>query len=184
MAGQAERTEGDSLAFHPTAACATELAAGAPEWVQLLPRGEVRTRPHDGRAPWRLEDPEAVIGATRALVHDLPIDYEHQTDKAAENGQPAPAAGWIKELAARDDGIHGRVAWTDKARSMLEGREYRFLSPVFQFDRKTREIKRVMRAALTNDPAIFLTAIAKREESIETVRGARDCTPPGRTRPI
>lgn len=139
--------------------CTIELTgAVAPRWVQLLALGELR--PRDEREPWHLKDPQAVLAATRDRAIDLVIDYEHQTDFAEDNGQPAPAAGWIKTLEARADGIWGEVEWTDRARTMIERREYRFLSPVFSFD-KNREVKALHRAALTNKPALPLTALAK-----------------------
>ncbi|NNG05315.1 MAG: hypothetical protein HKM95_14620, partial [Inquilinus sp.] len=120
-------------------------------------------RAHDSREAWTVGDAEAVVRASRELIHDLPIDYEHQTDNAPTNGQPAPAAGWIEELQARPDGIWGRVRWTERAAAMIDGGEYRFLSPVFEFGKKTREVTRILRAGLTNDPALFLKALASRQ---------------------
>ena len=85
------------------------------QWVHLLPVGHVQGR--DGRGPYIIDDPDAVILRTqeRAGNTQLPIDYEHQTIVTAKNGQPAPAAGWIKGLQARADGIWGLAAWTDRA---------------------------------------------------------------------
>ena len=77
-----------------------EIPQGAPEWVMLMPAGQLNAR--DGRR-WRLTDAGAVVDATRANAGslDLAIDFEHQTEHAKQNGQPAPAAGWIRELQAR-----------------------------------------------------------------------------------
>ena len=77
-----------------------ELPPGAPEWVMLMPAGELNAR--DGRR-WRLADADAVVKATRAAAGslDLAIDFEHQTQRSATNGRPEPAAGWIRELQAR-----------------------------------------------------------------------------------
>ena len=149
------------------AACAIDADGGAPDWVQLLPSGEVLASPRDARLPWLVRDAEAIVAASRAIGMDLPIDYEHQTDLSARNGQPAPAAGWIKRLSARADGIFGRVVWTARARAMIEAKEYRFLSPVFDFDRGTREVQRIRRAALTNAPAVLVTAVAKRLDPVD-----------------
>ncbi len=99
-------------------------------------------------------DADAVVRATRALINDLPIDYEHQTQNATPSGQPAPAAGWVKDLQVRGDGIYGRLGWTDRSRTMIDPREYRFLSPVFEYDPRTREITRIQMAGSTNDPAL------------------------------
>ena len=66
----------------------------APQWIHLLPAGKFTGR--DGRGPWEIKDPAAFIKATMAhqAGADLPLDYEHQSAQAGENGQPAPAAGW------------------------------------------------------------------------------------------
>ena len=77
-----------------TATCGgSEIPPGAPEWVMLMPAGELNAR--DGRR-WRLTEAGAVVNATRAAAGglDLPIDFEHQTQLSARNGQSAPAAGW------------------------------------------------------------------------------------------
>lgn len=130
--------------------------------VQLLPAGGFSGR--DGRGPWRLEDAAAVIEATRryAGAVKMPVDYDHAIDLAAPKGQPAPAAGWLKGLQARADGIFGLVEWTARAAEMIRAKEYRYLSPVFQHDREGR-IKRILRAALTNNPNLELTALAAAE---------------------
>lgn len=145
---------------HGTGAAATRLT-GPVRWAHLLPIGRVSTRPHDVRASWFARDAGAIVAATRAVGLPLPIDYEHQTDHAAANGKPAPAAGWITEIEARPDGIFGRVEWTARASAMLAAGEYRYLSPVFQFDTKSREVTHILRAGLTNDPALFVDPIAR-----------------------
>ena len=147
------------------ASCAIELSGQTPpEWVELLPGGAVKAR--DGRS-WRNDDPAAVIAATRshAGATDPVVDYEHQTDLAPANGQPAPAAGWMRDLEVRDGAIWGRVEWTAKATEMIAAREYRYLSPVFFHDKAGR-IKRLARAALTNKPALELPALAREEHTM------------------
>ena len=132
----------------------------APEWIELLPAGVFFGR--DGRGPFRLDDPGAVIESTRALQMSagLPIDYDHATDFGAPEGRPAPAAGWIRELADRAGALWGRVEWTARAAESIVAREYRYVSPVFQFDPKTGAVTRLLRAGLTNNPNLHLTAIA------------------------
>lgn len=130
------------------------------QWVHLLPQGAFTGR--DGRGPWTIPDPAAFISATaRRQSQALPVDYEHQTDYATQNGQPAPAAGWIKELAPRADGIWGRIEWTAKAAAHLASREYRFISPVFNYHPTTGEATALLRAGLTNVPNLELTALAR-----------------------
>jgi phage I-like protein len=137
-----------------------EKVAAAPEWIELLPAGVFYGR--DGRGPFRLDDPAAVIESTTALQMNagLPIDYDHATDFGAPEGRPAPAAGWIRELEVRGGAVWGRVEWTARAANSIVAREYRYVSPVFQFDPKDGSVTRLLRAGLTNNPNLHLTAIA------------------------
>jgi phage I-like protein len=138
------------------------VTVAAPEWIELLPAGRFNTR--DGRGPFVLENPDAVVAATLALRMEagLPIDYDHATDFGAPHGAPAPAAGWIRELAVRDGAIWGRVEWTVAGAAQVAGREYRYVSPVFEFSKDDNRVTRILRAALTNNPALYGTAIASR----------------------
>ena len=133
-------------------------SAGA-QWVHLLTHGEMSAR--DGRC-FVLADAVAVVERTMARAGKayLPVDYEHQTDLAEFNGKPAPAAGWISQFSVRDDGIWALVEWTAKARAMLAAREYRYISPTFMADPETKAVRIILRAALTNNPALDLTALA------------------------
>ena len=142
-----------------TATCAGgELPPDAPEWVMLMPAGQLNAR--DGRR-WRLTDADAVVSATRAAAGslDLAIDFEHQTQHAKQNGQPAPAAGWIRKLQARSGALWARVEWTARAAAMLKAREYRYLSPTF-FHAPDGTVMRIEGAALTNAPALAMPALA------------------------
>jgi phage I-like protein len=132
--------------------------ADAPEWVHLLPAGEIRTG--DGRGPYRIGDAAALIVASREFGGDrLPIDENHATDLAAPRGDPAPARGWIVELQHRQDGIWGRVEWTAHGKRLVTGRAYRGLSPVIQHQ-KTGEVTAILRASLVNRPNLRgLTAL-------------------------
>lgn len=150
--------------FTAVAAFSAELAAGAdaaPEWVHLLPAGTFGGR--DGRGPYRVADPAAVIAATQGLGMDLPLDRDHATDYAAP-GTPVPAAGWIKGLEWRDSGLWGRVDWTATAAGQVQAKEYRYLSPVFDHA-KDGTVLRVRRAALTNNPNLFLTSLNSQEQA-------------------
>lgn len=140
------------------ALAATDSVVGE-QWVHLLPIGNVT--PNDGRGPWHVVNADNVIDNSMAYAgaRKIPIDYDHQIDNAPKNGQPAPAAGWITQLQSRNDGIWGLVEWTAKARSYIAAKEYRYLSPVFNHTRDGEVIK-LLRAALTNRPALELTALA------------------------
>ena len=134
--------------------------SGAPEKILLIPAGHVPTRPHDKRPGWNNPDAAAVVANTSELQLDLPIDYEHQTQYSKVNGQPAPAAGWIKRVYALDGEVWGDVLWTDKAKKHISKKEYRYVSASFEFNAQTRVIHRIVGAGLTNNPAFFMPAIA------------------------
>ncbi len=150
------------------AACAAELPAGAeaPEWIRLVPAG--RFAGVDGRA-WVNRDAAAVIGASAARL-PLPVDYGHATD-LGEPGEPNPAAGWIAELQERAGEVWGRVEWTPRGAAAVRDREYRHTSPVFVFDKRTGEVKSLLRAALTINPNLpQFAALNEQGESMDALR--------------
>lgn len=137
---------------------------GAPEWVHLLPIGVMQGR--DGRI-YDLADPDGLIQAFQANAIDLPVDFEHQADKPeAKLKGPIPAAGWIKELQQRANGIWGRVEWTATAAAMIAAKEYRYLSPSILYRQDTGEIKRLLGAGLVHRPNLFLTALASQDTTM------------------
>lgn len=149
------------LSSHSTALPApSSEASGAPKWIQLLPPRTFSGR--DGRGPYRMDDPEAVIAATREYFGnaDIPLDYNHQTEHAAENGKPAPAAGWIKKLEGSSFyGLWGRVEWTEAGARAVAAKEFRYVSPVFYHDKDGRVLM-IRSAALTNLPNLDLKALS------------------------
>lgn len=152
----------------------TDVGGPAPGRIQLFPMGEFSAR--DGRPgtlkgvkakAWTLtfDDAAAVIARWRQRKTPLVVDYEHQTINAAENGKPAPAAGWIESLEAGADGLYATVKWTEAARVFIKADEYRYISPVFSFDPETGAVLELKSAALTNYPALDgMDAVAARTE--------------------
>lgn len=144
------------------AACAFELpapGAGNTIEIQLTPTGEFRAR--DGRPEkipaWRIDSSIAaqVIARWQQRQTQTVVDYEHQTLKAEDNGQPAPAAGWITALSWREgQGLFATVELTDRAKQLVAAREYRYVSPVMTYDARTGAVRDVVMAAITNYPAI------------------------------
>jgi phage I-like protein len=149
-----------SVSCHTVELSQTIDPASREQWVHLLPAGKFSGR--DGRGPYSVANMEALIEKTkqRAGKMPLPVDYEHQIDNAAENGQPAPAAGWIKGLKAAANGVWGLVEWTEKAADFIKSKEYKYLSPVFSFNKETGNISAIFRAGLTNNPNLEMTALA------------------------
>jgi phage I-like protein len=140
------------------AACSLAITPGRE--LQLLPAGSFRGR--DGRpfdAPgWFIDGALAqrLIAAADARGTPYVLDYEHQTLLAKDNGQPAPAAGWFKQLEWRDGvGLFAvDVEWTDRAAGMIAADEYRYISPVIGYDKPTGAVTSLYMAAATNNPAI------------------------------
>lgn len=147
----------------PTArACNLTLDGQAPDWIELLPAGPT-IQGQDGRA-WTLPDPQALVAAFAQRHAALVVDWEHASEHRAPHGLDAPAAGWIDQLEVRAGAVWGRVTWTEKAAAQITAREYRYLSPVFAYQKADQRIVQLLSVGLTNQPNLPLTAL-NREES-------------------
>ena len=124
-------------------------ADGVPEWVHLLPAGEIRTV--DGRGPYRVKSLQSVIDASLKPGSKLPLDENHSTDKAAPLGLPSPARGWIVELEAREDGLWGRGEWTSEGQQLMADKAYSGISPAILHG-GDKQVAAILRASLTNTP--------------------------------
>lgn len=145
------------------AACTFEISA-ATAAQQIMPAGQFRSL--DGQSDkvasgfWYIDQAIAkrVIADRLTKSNDLLFDYEHQTLNSKENGQPAPAAGWAKN--AKLEWVEGKglfikdVEWTAKAKQLIKDKEYRYISPVFSYNKQTGEVVSLKHIAITNDPAI------------------------------
>ncbi len=154
----------NELTAHSVLSAEVSVVHGqAPEWVQLVAMGSFRTR--NGVPPVVIladrAQAEAVAAATAAYLGatDMVIDYDHQTVRAPVVGGKAEAAGWVKELEVRDDGIWGRVEWTAQASSELAAKRWRYLSPYFAH-RPDGRVTKLINAGLTNTPNLELVAVA------------------------
>ena len=135
--------------------------------VKLLPLGLVRCTHGDF-----LVDDESFKSIRCKFMErqvEIPIDYEHQTLKDVE----APAAGWIKDIILKSDGIYGVVDWTERAVGYLKNQEYKYLSPVISVRNSDRKAIGLHSAALTNTPAInAMTPVACSDKPSESEGGA------------
>lgn len=150
-----------------TALC-FELSADVPEWVEVLPPGPTVTG-RDGRT-WSY-DPAEVMAKT--LEHsagaDLPFDWLHSTEIKAPEGEDAPAAGWAREYRVNERGaLEARVAWNEEGRADIASRRYRYLSPVFIYDRAGR-IHRFSSFGLTNKPNLLIKALNAEQPTTENI---------------
>jgi phage I-like protein len=91
------------------------LNAFPPDWIRLLPLGEVVLG--DGREPFTVtaESLKKIMAVWAERGNDMVIDYEHQMVQGVES----PAADWVKSLSPAPDGLWARVEWTDKAREYI-----------------------------------------------------------------
>jgi len=135
-----------------------------PEWLHLLPAGEIFT--NDGRGPYRVGDVAALMANSLAAGEKLVLDENHSTDLAGPRGEEAPARGWIVELQQRSDGVWGQTNWTDVAVSRRIWKEYRGVSPVI-LHRQDGTIDAVLRASLTNKPNFRGLTALHSEESMD-----------------
>jgi phage I-like protein len=152
-----------------------ELPSGqVPEAVELIPApgADGRITGRDGRAwVWDAEAQRNVLDAYATRAVSLVIDRHHATQLRAENGEEAPAAAWVEKLELRDGALWGRVAWTPRGREQVLNREYRYLSPVFDFDPASGRIARLVSAGLTNTPNLHVQAL-NQETTMNTLSAA------------
>ncbi|EDA0231784.1 hypothetical protein F8745_06460 [Salmonella enterica] len=128
--------------------------------VRIFPAGAFRS--NDGRPKecpaWVMNAAcaQRLIAAAASKKTDYSFDYEHQTLRAVTNGKPAPASAWFKSLEwVEGDGLYAvDVNWTAAASQMIAAREYRYLSPMFDYHPVTGEVGQLINVALTNLPAL------------------------------
>ncbi|NNN64704.1 phage protease [Vibrio sp. 2-1(7)] len=147
----------------PLAVLTADLSTHDDGWYQLLPAGKFKApdgRPSDtADGHWHLDadGAQAFIAATKALRDKVLVDYDHQTLYVEQTGKIAPAAAWLTastDIEWREgQGIYIRPEWTSKAQSMIDEKEYAFLSAVFPYDKSGKPLYLRM-AAITNDPGI------------------------------
>lgn len=132
---------------------AIAAASAGGDWMKVLPAGKWSAR--DGRGPFD----SGGVGQMRAIVErslaylgetEMMVDYGHDTS--------GRAAGWVKRLEAREDGVWALVEWTAAAREAIKNGEFRYLSP-FITDSKGK-VDLLLNFALVNMPALDLAATA------------------------
>lgn len=138
------------------------LGSSAPTEIRILPAGAFRSTDGSGRPAdvktWRIDRATApnVIAASFAAQKELLIDYEHQSLWSAKNGQCVPAAAWFSGIEWRDgQGLFATaIQWNKQAKELIAAREYRFISPVFSYDKMSGNVIRIFSVAITNSPAL------------------------------
>ena len=97
----------------------------ADHWYHLVPRGEY---PHKESGKLQVIDDKALDAMLNNFRPKLLIDQEHWSYDLERSSE---AFGWLTEVQKRDDGLWGRVEWTDIGEPAVKNKRYRFLSPVW-----------------------------------------------------
>lgn len=120
--------------------------------ILIAPFGEFDH--HLGRQQLDIEAALSILARARAGNRDILVDYDHHSLNPDHARQCGAAAGWIRlaSLKIGHDGIEAIIDWTEKARALIQAREYRFLSPVFE--RCANKIVALYNMGLTNNPNI------------------------------
>ena len=99
--------------------------ASAPDWIPYLPKPGSYQHPQWGKiAITKARNQRFVENFRRQVYQDrLPLDAEHETKLSG-------ALGWIAEMRMNEDGsVDARVEWTDRGRTLLGERRFRYVSP-------------------------------------------------------
>lgn len=144
-----------------------ELPAEPPAEVELIPAGD-RLVGRDGRSwQWDQASQQAVLDEFVARGLPLPVDVNHAQELRAPKGEDSPAYAWIESLHVRDGALLGHVTWNPRGQNAVRNREYRFLSPVFDYRPDDGRIVRLTSVALTNEPNLRLPALNHQEISMD-----------------
>jgi hypothetical protein len=91
------------------------------DWIRILPKGVFK---RDGRTI-KLDD--AFLMAIKrnfdagVLGRDVPVNFEHQYTALG-------AAGWVRALEVREDGLYALIEWTDIGKEAIEKQRFKYVS--------------------------------------------------------
>lgn len=132
-----------------------EAAADQPEaWCHLAPVGQwpgVRKLPDGTMQPIVQRIDRAVLQAVaNRYSGEKLVDFEHRS-RSDNPESDTSAAGWITAVEVRDDGLWGKVRFTDLGLAAVVNRRLRYLSPVWNVTADGIPVE-LLDAALTNKP--------------------------------
>ncbi len=138
---------------------------GSAKWQKLFP---VNVTKHRGDFPGgRIDFTTTMLGvmaanarAVLAKGHQIQVNYHHLGGNDVAASAPLEstvAAGWIKDVQDRADGLWALMEWTERARKFIEANELKYLSPEFALEYANRDTGKkqgptLLGAALTNTP--------------------------------
>ena len=134
---------------HPRKPIRLSSGTEPPDAFRLFPLGTVETT--KGTFYLTPADAAACVERHRGYGNDLSVDFGHGVFN--EHEAPQMAAGWIRDLEVRADGLWAAgVTWTERAAAMIRAREQRYFSPAFMTDEEGHIVE-ILNVALTLMPA-------------------------------
>lgn len=132
-----------------------------PKEIELIPSEEIFTG-FDGRV-FKAIDKQAIISKTNSKLKYIVIDENHKIDYTAGTGQSTEAMGWMHDFFVKEDNsVWALVEWTESGYAKIKSKEYKYISPVYEVD-KNGNIISILRAAITNNPNLRLTALNNKQ---------------------
>ena len=127
---------------------------GSIEQIHIAPIGEYYGSTKDGQPVKEKLDKEALQALADELNKgdDVLVDVDHSSERIAA-ARSTEAAGWLhKFIVDPMKGLFATLKLTKKGKELLENREYRYTSPVFELSEDGRPLS-MRSVALTNMPA-------------------------------
>ncbi len=162
---------------HADRSLANQFTLQQGEWLQLAPYGDFPhargiQRVDRSAAEGMVAQFKSFCGRLGRLFGGAPFYVGHPDLPGAAETADRKAYGWITEIEARDDGLYGRVKWSEAGMDLLRNAHFKFYSPYWE----AREIgsedgRRVYRpvallsVGLTNQPNIPVRPLANEDRS-------------------
>lgn len=139
-----------------------EFEGAAQSWIQIFKKGKFS---HPLYGEFEIDDKllnNIVKNFETFQDRDIMVDYNHGSGTAADP-ESTKAAGWLRDLRVKKDGLYGLIDWTSPAVSYIKNGEFRYISPEWtdQYqDKRNGELvgPMLLAIALTNRP--FLEGMA------------------------
>lgn len=113
-----------------------------------------------GAMVWNDRARKSVMETYRKRGNPILLDINHNYNEDLRagweaRGEPAPTAGNAYLEVDGAGNLWIRPEWSAYARAKIEGKELRFLSPDFAYDKKTNEITEIYRISLVAEPGTW-----------------------------